>query len=335
MKELHLAMKRLISAAAAGVLGAGMVVCAGGAANADVVADPGDVAGGISEPNTWPDSAADRAQAQAKIALAEAIFAAAMGDDESQTAAAVASTTAESDSDASKTVEQMLADYQNTYGTEALSEATEARLLDAAQPDSSDSSSSKASINSVVADGMVLSIAQYDQAKSYYCGPAAAQALLKGIGYGASADSGLALTQTNLAKDQYLSTETNGATTWDSYRMRKGMNRWRGDSYYIEMASPSGSVFQTLVYTAVHSGEGGNVDAVEFPYGEHYNKHPENLKIGHWTTIYGFTDNVVSVKLVDPSASEAVSWGNLPNDKFSYNAKNFAENFLQYNGAVY
>lgn len=290
--------------------------------------------GGISDPNTWPDSAEDRAQAQAKIGLAEAIFASAMGE-ESQAVASVASATVESDSDASKSVADLLAEYQQTYGTAALSETTESLLLEAAQPGGSDSASGMVSINAISTDGKVLSIAQYDQAKSYYCGPAAAQALLKGIGYGKSADSGLALTQSNLARDEYLSTEANGATTWASFRMRKGMNRWRGDSYYIEMASPSGSVFQTLVYPAVNSEQGGTVAAVEFAGGEHYNKHPSDKTIGHWTTIYGYTDNVVSVKLVDPSASDAVSWGYLPNDKFNYNAKNFAEYFLQSNGAVY
>ncbi|WP_285595214.1 hypothetical protein [Kineosporia sp. NBRC 101731] len=304
----------------------GLTIGAGGSAHADVLEEPGDTAGGISEPNTWPDlsepgAKEDRAQAEAKLALSEAIFVSATGTG--------------SQARVSKSVAQMLADYQATFGTKALSEDTESALLEAARPGGSSTNSDGVSTRAVDAPERTISMAQYPQAKNYYCGPAAAQALLKAKNFGDSADSGLALTQANLARDEYLTTEKNDATTWASFRMRKGMNRWRGDTFFVELPSPSGSRFQSAVLTAVSGGHGGTVDAVEYAGGLHYNNHPSDRTIGHWTAIYGHTADVVSVKLVDPSASDSVSWGHLPAEKFRYNTKQFADNFLEANGMVY
>ncbi|MFG2330316.1 C39 family peptidase [Streptomyces sp. NPDC048604] len=178
-----------------------------------------------------------------------------------------------------------------------------------------------------------LRLTHYGQAKNFYCGPATAAMMIK-MKDGAirSKYNRNAFSQANLANSAHMNTQNAGRTDWSSKRFVTGINRWRGEPYYVQVDRPSA----TLTTKAIRHAIGTNgmpvaADTVEFANGRHYNGHPVNKTIGHWITAYGYSNSGGTSKWADPSTTV---WSSV-NKTFSYNTGNFARYFLQSNGIAY
>ncbi|MCL2316955.1 MAG: hypothetical protein FWC46_07730 [Actinomycetia bacterium] len=165
-----------------------------------------------------------------------------------------------------------------------------------------------------------LSVNQYRQEKSYYCGPAAAFSILVYHNVLISKDGlGTQLTQGNLASNNYLKTEANGATTWASGAFASGLNKWSGWTGNLSMIQVNAPTDYQLQADAayrigyVHSPIAA--DAVEFTGSKNfYNYHPDNgVNIGHWIVGSAYTSSGASITYVDPAANDTAvlgsSWG--------------------------
>jgi hypothetical protein len=106
-------------------------------------------------------------------------------------------------------------------------------------------------------------------------------------------------------------------------------------TYYTNQETPTKAQFESNIwYTIGAKGYPVAVDSLETVGGYHYNNHP-NRQLGHWIVAYGYTKNVVKTRFADPAHSSAVSWGDLPNEYFSYDTTNFAGRFQTGNGMVW
>lgn len=178
-----------------------------------------------------------------------------------------------------------------------------------------------------------LSLTHYGQSKGYYCGPATGMMMVKMIdGAITSRYNGKSFSQVNLADGSHMATDANGATTWGSGRFVRGLNRWRGDSYYSQVDSPSADVLTGgLVYSLGLNSRPAAADTVEFGGGRHYNGHPVSKTIGHWITAYGYTDYGSTSKWADPATTV---WTGVART-FTASTGAFANQYLQTNGVVY
>ncbi|MEV7616582.1 hypothetical protein [Streptomyces sp. NPDC089799] len=179
----------------------------------------------------------------------------------------------------------------------------------------------------------VLGVTHYAQARNYYCGPATGAMMIKMIdGFIRSRHNNDAFSQENLANSAHMDTNARGLTDWSSKKFVFGLNRWRGESYYVQVPSPSPD---NAVNTMMHS-IGGNAkpiaaDTVEFKGGRKYNNHPDHLTIGHWIAAYGYHTDGRYGKWVDPATSV---WPGVYKS-FEYNTRDFTATFLQSNGYAY
>ncbi|MGW1766729.1 C39 family peptidase [Streptomyces sp. NPDC002073] len=178
-----------------------------------------------------------------------------------------------------------------------------------------------------------LRLTHYGQATGYYCGPATAAMMIKSVnGSIKSRYNGNAFTQQNLANSAHMDTTRQGMTDWGTKKFVTGINRWRGENWYVQVPRPTPTL---AVKTMLHSiGENGMpiaADTVEFAQGRHYNGHPTNRTIGHWITAYGYSSSGATSKWADPSTTV---WSGV-SKTFPYNTRNFASYFLQTNGYAY
>ncbi|GAA1957000.1 hypothetical protein GCM10009798_15460 [Nocardioides panacihumi] len=178
-----------------------------------------------------------------------------------------------------------------------------------------------------------LPLTYYAQIKSYYCGPATGAMLIK-ITNGAIASryNGASFAQGHLAGPVHMDTESNGATPWASGGFVRGVNRWRGSNYYVQVDRPSA----TLMKSALRQSIGSNrmplaADTVEFKGLRQYNHHPKTLNIGHWILAYGYANSGATVKFADASTPYFTQAAKT----FSDVTSTFTTTYLQNNGIAY
>lgn len=178
-----------------------------------------------------------------------------------------------------------------------------------------------------------LGVAQVGQNTGYYCGPAAGYEIIRylhGAGFTSRYD-GSAAGQAGLANGNHMATDANRVTAWSTGRYVTGVNRWRGNNYYVQVNAPSGSLLTNIFANYIgNNGMPFSGDTVEFAGGAHYNGHPSNQTIGHWITAYGYTGSGATGYWADSSTTV---WS-APNPTFSYNTSSFSS-FLQSNGVAY
>lgn len=178
-----------------------------------------------------------------------------------------------------------------------------------------------------------LGLTQVGQNKGYYCGPATGYMVVRylhGAGFTSRYD-GSQPGQAGLANANHMRTDINGGTSWSSGLFVTGINRWNGDSYYVQVNRPSASLTKNaILYSIDYWRKPLAADTVEVVNGAHYNGHPNRL-IGHWIAGYGYSSTGDVSYWADPSTTV------FPNASptFSYNTAAFANSFLQSNGIVY
>lgn len=187
-------------------------------------------------------------------------------------------------------------------------------------------------VTPLAATSRILGVVQVGQNNGYYCGPASGYEIIRyvnGAGFTSRYD-GSALGQAGLANANHMATDANQVTAWATGRWVTGVNRWRGDSYYVQIHAPSASLLQnTFTWSIDNNGMPFSGDTVEFLNGAHYNGHPNKL-IGHWIAAYGYTSSGATGNWADSSTTV------FPNAAryFTYNTSSFST-FLQSNGIAY
>lgn len=182
-----------------------------------------------------------------------------------------------------------------------------------------------------MAAGHTLLVEHYSQNKSFYCGPASGKMILYWLQSGPSAATGVTQTQGNIGNADHMRTDINGKTGWDTGLFRIGLNKWRGNTYYVDVDKPTGAkLVSSLVYD-IDKYYPLAADTVEFAGGYHYNGHPANQTIGHWIVGHGYTNYGETAKFADPSTSV---WSSAQ-PEFTYDTRDFANRFLQHNGITW
>lgn len=143
---------------------------------------------------------------------------------------------------------------------------------------------------------------QVGQANGYYCGPATAYMILHRLGYHRSA-SGVALSQGNLATNQYLATNYYRRTAWDYSKMSVGINNWMGRRLYVRKPSPSVAEFRSAVSNSfTKTGRPVVVDTQEYSGGAHYNGHPSYATFSHLMPVQSYNPGAGTITMLDPAA---------------------------------
>ncbi|WP_427384516.1 hypothetical protein [Janibacter sp. G56] len=172
------------------------------------------------------------------------------------------------------------------------------------------------------------------QGKSYWCGPATGQMMIRtanGVGFH-SRFNGDGLYQANLATWAHMQTDSYGSTSWHREQFTRGLTRWRGNDYYKQFSNPSSDHLKhALTYSIGGRDLPIALDTVEFAGGRHYNGHPVGRTIGHWIAGYGYSDLGRYGHYADPSTSVFPD----ARPKFSYGSSSMATHFLNQNGLVY
>jgi hypothetical protein len=177
-----------------------------------------------------------------------------------------------------------------------------------------------------------LGVVQVGQNKSYYCGPASGYEIIRYL-HGAGFTSRFDRTspgQAGLANVNHMETDKYAKTDWARADWTRGVNRWRGVNWYVQVHAPSGSLLKSVAAQSI----GGNGmpfsgDTVEYQGGSHYNGHPDRT-IGHWITAYAYSSSGSSISWADSSTTSFPRASRY----FSYSASSFAS-FLQGNGIAY
>ena len=157
---------------------------------------------------------------------------------------------------------------------------------------------------------LTLLSTQTPQTKSYYCGPASGNALVKSwkaqfAHTTASAVDGASLSQTKMATSTYMNTDSKGSTDWIANDFPDGVNTWLGVSFYAQMVGTSAADISSHVQYDIYSYYMLGSDMHENAGGAHYNHHPVAKAISHWTTIYGYSSSGATLKFQDPAANTA------------------------------
>ena len=168
------------------------------------------------------------------------------------------------------------------------------------------------------------------QSNGYYCGPAAGYMILDSLGFERSA-AGTALSQGNLARDQYMKTDHYGATKWAYGRMGYGLDQWMGTDLYRQKGAPSATFLQDRVIESMKTtGRPVVADADEVRGGRHYNGHPTGSTFSHLMPIDGYDSKTKQLTLLDPASH----FFSASKQKFSIDAASFAP-FLREYGIYY
>lgn len=168
------------------------------------------------------------------------------------------------------------------------------------------------------------------QENGFYCGPATAQMILSRLGYNRS-QSGVVLTQANLATDAYLMTNSWGRTPWVKAAMSRGLNAWMGKNVYVQAGAPSSASFRTAVSNSfTKTGRPVVVDTQEWSGGAHYNGHPAYSSFSHLMPVEGYNASTDTLIALD-SASHFYP---ASSPSFTHNLGSFT-GFLQSFGIYY
>ncbi|GAB3071183.1 hypothetical protein GCM10027053_40040 [Intrasporangium mesophilum] len=179
----------------------------------------------------------------------------------------------------------------------------------------------------------VLALTQYGQLKNYYCGPASGYMIIRYLHGGAftSRYDKSSLSQAHLANLNHMKTDYRGLTSWGYKDFSRGVNRWRGTNWYVEVNAPSATLVKGVFTQSIGmNGMPFAADTVEYRGLAHYNKHPTDQTIGHWIVAYGYSSSGATGSWADPATS--VWTGVMP--KFSASTTGFAK-YLQTNGITY
>ncbi|WP_408898541.1 hypothetical protein ACJ5H2_05370 [Nocardioides sp. R1-1] len=181
--------------------------------------------------------------------------------------------------------------------------------------------------------GRTLPLTHYPQNTNYYCGPATGKMLVKITdGSIASRHNGVSFTQGHFAGNAHMETDARGATNWSTGLFVRGVNRWRGQNWYVQVDAPSASLMMSVLTQSIgNNGMPVAADTVEWANGAHYNGHPVGSTIGHWILAYGYGNLGGTVQFADPSTSV---WG-AAGPTFSASTSTFTNTFLQTNGIAY
>ena len=143
-----------------------------------------------------------------------------------------------------------------------------------------------------------LSMGQYAQTSTYYCGPAAAYEILHYLGVTAG-PSGESLTQSHLAskcQSGYLCTDTLHETPWYYYSgyqrpMQSTLNAWKHTSWYIVHVGSTGYQSSLVFDIDHHYPVAMLVREQNSASTPHLVGHPTNITIGHWIGVHGYDSN--------------------------------------------
>ena len=140
------------------------------------------------------------------------------------------------------------------------------------------------------------------QQNGYYCGPATAQMILSRLGYTTSR-TGLALSQKNLARDEFLRTDYNRRTLYADAQMSVGINAWTGSSHYGRQPTPTTAQFRNAVSSSFTStGRPVIVDTQEYSGGAHYNGHPAYSTFSHLMPVEGYNASAGTIIMLDSAS---------------------------------
>jgi hypothetical protein len=167
-----------------------------------------------------------------------------------------------------------------------------------------------------VAGAITLPSTWVTQTESWWCGPAAAQSLIQSwhnlMFYPTTStytgDVGLSLSQDHLSRANYTGAlsdpDHHSATNWVEHDMSRAINRWlfNGAVKYVEKTPTSRANLEDLVTTDLDILWMVASDMYEHAGGNHYNHHPANKDISHWTTIYAYATDGATIKFQDPAA---------------------------------
>lgn len=185
----------------------------------------------------------------------------------------------------------------------------------------------------------MLNVAHAGQVKDYYCGPAAGLMILRYEDEGHSAYNGASLVQGHVGGPAHMKTDVYGKTSWyNSYRpFKTGLNRWRGDGYYIRTVSPSNSDFRDELRYDIDRAMPFGASTVEMAGQAHYNHHPKFETIGHWITAQGYKNNLDNVSFDDPAgnASGLSSYWDDVQPNFSHTTNGFNSTWISPHGIVW
>lgn len=179
-----------------------------------------------------------------------------------------------------------------------------------------------------------LAMTQRPQSKNFYCGPATGQMLLQYRNEGASALTGVSLTQAHVADANHMRTDVNGKTAWDTGLFRIGLNKWRVGSsigYYVDKDSPTPAEFRSNLVYDTDNNFPIAASTVEFGGQAHYNHHPRDKTIGHWIAGQGYFSYGGGVYFLDPATSV---WGGV-HASFTAASGDFATTYLHTNGITW
>ncbi len=144
-----------------------------------------------------------------------------------------------------------------------------------------------------------LNTPQAAQQTTYYCGPATAYEMLKGMGK-TTGPHGESLSQSVLAGSSYLQTNALGQTPWNPYVMGPTLNAWAGQSFYAAQYAPSLSTYIADVTVDIYLGWPVAASVVEEANNPvHLVGHPTNQTIYHWVAIKGYNTNGNNTTYVD------------------------------------
>lgn len=165
-----------------------------------------------------------------------------------------------------------------------------------------------------------LTVAQFPQERSYYCGPGSAKSILSYKN--STSHDGEALSQSLLGTAKYLETDApNYQTAWcngvncANHPYPETLSYWlTGNWYnlYVAVGSPNLSTYQSNLMADINGYYPMAGNTVESGGGAHYNNHPFYSTIYHWVAIRGYDSNGGTTQIVDPAAnSAAVNWANV------------------------
>lgn len=175
-----------------------------------------------------------------------------------------------------------------------------------------------------------LTLHQIGQKTSWWCGPATASMMIKQMyldgeisttrsQYGNQPKRG----QKALSKPAYLDAVDDGTYRTD---LRRGLNRWIGNSYYSVLSNPTVAQFRTRLAQDIDTGWSLAVAALEPANSSYrYNGHPSGVKVDHWVPAFGYKNSFDTTKFAD---SATTLWAGV-GPKFTHNTEKFVKRYVK------
>lgn len=173
---------------------------------------------------------------------------------------------------------------------------------------------------------------QVPQQEDWWCGPATAYIMIKGMKYygkirTTDSQDGETLTQRKLASDKYLEANGGGGTQRDD--LAQGLTDWTGRTFRV-YSNPSPTTFKNKMMSNFRSGYAVAVAALETRNGPHYNGHPQGKTVDHWVLARAYTTDLKDTHFVDPATSV---WSGV-NRYFSKNTNTFVNTWVRPSKAI-